>query len=346
MLKKILCVLMISMLFICTTTYSYAIDYNEDSINNIVSKYEYNDTLVYKVTNNKKIISSKNINQLLFQIGYTENEINTFSSEDINNIINCEEITISESYFCVSQDGEYESMNKQECLFKAKIKNQDTARNLFCLDKVDNANLFSINNTLNNSTKIDYSDDDYMKISTSSIYLSSGWYIIASTYTWLNTPKSRGVDIMSICAPELAWSQDNSQYFCGVSYTQMTSTSGSKTTVERMFERPKSLVKKSGGIYYSYDLPNDISYTGYPTYILKSCSDISITIRGKARVSDYTKPRAFNVFSTYGHSISNLGINPKISWSLGSYFPGVSFAVGKDKKISYYYGMNYTDYNP
>lgn len=91
----------------------------------------------------------------------------------------------------------------------------------------------------------------------------------------------------------------------------------------------------STGLWAKYNLPEQGSITGGDWNLLET---MSAYIRGKARVSNYTMPTAFNLFTQYQHTHGI--IQPSFTWSTTGIDVGFIFESSVTEYPSYCY-VNY-----
>ena len=304
---------------------------------------------------NRKEIYSNHLQKL----GYTKREIESFKEDDLNTIFeNSESISTEEKYVVITEDNEEILMEKDICLEHAKKADEYQKLELYTNSKNEQfKNAILDNNIINKSLLAratndskNYDTQKYMKITTMSIYFrpgtkgQKGWYQFYGMFTWLSAPKDRLTDAISLYADNFAWSQKNSDYVSTLRYKgNEVSSSGIKTT-EYSSKKTTSKKVQTDGLYYTWALPKDgifDVYAGTHYY----CSDIILTIKGKARVSQYTLPCTFNLFTKYAHLQSYLVVKPSFSWSIGK-LPGVTFTGGKGVKEQQFCSYNTTNYSP
>ena len=163
-----------------------------------------------------------------------------------------------------------------------------------------------------------------MKIITTAFYVrpgevgEKGWYWIAGMFSWLDTPTYTMTDAMSLFVSDSSWSQNDEDYISRMTYNRMVQHQDiTKITEDRVLNEE--------GLYYTWDLPDEHSAAGIP---LGKVEDLTFYVRGKTRVSDFTNPRSFTVYTQYEHVYSAINIQPEFSWDILKH--GVSAVIGID----------------
>jgi len=381
-IKKIGLVLLIIMSLSCSTVNAKGA-YSQDvkSIlkqSNVMSVDVKGEKICRKINlkelNSKKSkLSKSDLNEILLALGYSQNEVSNMTQSQINKMfLDCENISTTESYIKVSEDGTTKNLNKDTCIAEAESIQQNDALNTIkspalttYLSPVYSTAAYSLSS--NNGESTNTSTDGYMKIITTSSYISpnssssyyqTGWYYFFSTFTWLTSPSNRLTDAMSMYAPGFAWSQDSANYNCTMSYTLRTRNFRSlpyyDNTSDQNYMTTKTtqdLSINKDGLFYKWKLPTNYSaisvnpVTGVQTILTQTVFNLSYTVLGKARVSQYSQPCQFNLFSKYIHVIAYKSIAPSYPWTLGS-TPGVTLNYVSGLTSATYSWFNSTQYNP
>lgn len=149
-------------------------------------------------------------------------------------------------------------------------------------------------------------------------------------------PKDRLVDAYSVAVPYAAWGQTIDDIYSSFSYSGKSSRCNFSETMQN------GATVKPTGIYVSYDLPESTidSYTG--VYYL--VDNMVGYIRGIARVTDYTRPQTFNVYSQYVHLFIKISLN--VEGSLAWKEAGISATASIVDDTRTYNSFNQTDYKP
>ena len=191
----------------------------------------------------------------------------------------------------------------------------------------------------NDKQQVMESDDDYMRITVTCVYLDpstqngeKGWYMIYTWYEWLTAPSQRELDAFSIASEEFDWSRATSYYAAGY-YTAyeandrlVTFPLGSKTTTD--------LTKNGNGYFYTWDIPNadglDMNYVQFYTHV-------------KCRTYNYDTYHEINVFAKYIHHISSISTHNYV-WTDSKSSMGVDIKGALIRSI-YFLELNHS-YDP
>ena len=320
-----------------------------------------------EVVGNKNIrriseVSLKRYRDVLAKQSSSESEINreileslgvdtaAIPPEEIDYLMSqAADITVSESYVQVDQNGNMVELSEAECMQKVADEQLRRAE----LTQERGPGIVSYSAKSNDGRNDIISTDGYMRIQTTAYYVhpatspdstpewpgEKGWYYVGGLFTWLIEPDYRMTDAMSLYASDCTWSQDEDDYYANLTYGETYTPSSGEQTVNGRVLTNKEAVLQPDGVYFTFNLPNDVGGYRY--------DDFSIFIRGKCRVSDYTNPRAFNVFSRYEHVYSTMNIQPSFSWSSSA-----PFGVSADIKFSWvndsttYTSLCYVSYDP
>jgi len=286
---------------------------------------------------NRGYLSSEANNIILLALGYDAEDLCSIGQGEIDIVTSeASEIVTSESYVKVSSDGTILEMPKSLCLEEVSSYSSKKAATQFD-QTVENTLAVSINNNGYNDESI----GGWMRIITSASYISDGWYYISGTYRWLSMPYYRMIDAMSLFASYCAWSQNNSDYYSVFTHKYYNYFGVSRTVIESKTTQDRVLNQE--GVYYKWDLPPDtFDYANGNVY---SVYYMNFYVRGKCRVSNYSNPIAFNVFTRYEHTYSFINIQPSFTWRTGSW-PGVGINFNLAAGSEPYYSLCYVDYSP
>lgn len=313
-----------------------------------------------EVVGNKNIrriseVSLKRYRDVLAKQSSSESEINreileslgvdtaAIPPEEIDYLMSqAADITVSESYVQVDQNGNMVELSEAECM--QKVADEQLHRAEIAQEHSSDPISYSVksNDGFNDET----SSDEYMRIWTIASYVrpgssgEKGWYDVAAAFDWLLVPNYRMTDAMSLYADGCAWSQNSSDYYSYFNYKERFVTTGGTQYSNYQTITNNDKVLQPTGVYYTYDLPNDSGNVYSYRY-----SEFSFYMRGRCRVSDYTNPRAFNIYSKYEHVYSSLNIQPSFSWSISDPF-GISADVSFTNDATSYYSMCYIAYDP
>ena len=281
--------------------------------------------------NNISFKDTKKYRTLLLKLGYANKELDAIGDKEIYNTLkNATKVTVIESYVKVSSDGKTNLIDKDTCFQKVmKLNLQSTSTY---------ATLAS-----NNASNIDDSTDGYMKIITQATYISKGYYTLSGSFTRLTMPSSRMKDSISIAAPNCAWTSGTGDLYSSYYYNMFKhdGTARPEDTTQT-YSGVGHVTVASTGIYAQYNLPDNYDMEQFISY--GRVTDMSYYIRGKARVSNYTMPTAFNVFSRYEHVWSSLGVQPSFSWTVEGISANVDITLVNNHKL--YSSYCYVNYRP
>jgi len=289
--------------------------------------------------------------EIFSELGYSDEEIAAIGAEEIcYTMENSSEITVSEQYVRVDEDGNREVISKEECLSEAEASNE--AREVevqVALERGSIVTAAASNDASNTGTD----STGYMKITTQSTYITpstannneKGWYTFSATYTWLSNPSQSYTDAISLYAQGCAWAQGSTDMYSSMSYTS-TTVSGGTTTIKNVKSEKYSTDRQiqSDGLYYTYSIPASYLDASIGLYI--GYSNLVLYVRAKARVSNYTSAYAFNVFSRYEHLTKSCNVSAAFSWKVGNNAPGVTVTATVGNSHTYYTSYNYTNYKP
>lgn len=301
----------------------------------------------YRNILSKQNLSESKINsEILESMGFN---VTSMPQEEIDYILsNAVDITVSESFIQVNQNGDMLELSEAECMKKVSEELQERKVNKE-MDKDTQDNIETSMGTLSNDgSNTETSADGYMRIITAAYYISpassgeKGWYNVSASYEWLITPNYRMIDAMSLYASNCAWSQSSNDYYSYFSYKERFVTTGGTQDVNYRTVSSNDRVIKTTGVYFTYDLPNDSGNVSWYRY-----SEFYFYMRGKVRISDFMNPRAFNVFSRYEHVYSSINVQPSFGWSSSDPY-GVSANIGVSlvNNVDSFYSMCYVSYNP
>jgi len=275
-------------------------------------------------------VSRQGTNQkemILKELGFKDSDISLMGEVEVNYIAEvAESITIADAYYKVDEEGKLKLITKEECEEKSQ------------------RNVSARNNSGNNQ---DLQSDGCFHITTMASYINPdeegeiGWYIFSGLFRFIGVPTYRMIDAASLYASDVMWSQNDEDVWSQMMYSYsnyVTGTTGSDTETKGGNE---AQVYETG-LYFTWDLPDDDRPNTMP---VKVVTDISIYVRGKARVSDYTDNYAFNLFTRYEHTFSALNIQPSFEWTYREN-PGVSVSVQFEDDSNTYYSRCEVDYNP
>ena len=293
-------------------------------------------------------------------LGYSEEEIDELGDEEINYIMDeSAGITANAQYFIINENGDRELVSKEKCLsFAETVNAKREVERCNRISQIQNDKLLSENGgtillaaTSNSSYNIE--TKGAVKITTVSSYISpsnvnneKGWYYFTATFEWITFPTQQWSDAFSLYVDNCAWSQNTNDIYSYMSYNELNVDRNGKTTqkdykIEKYTKDRKVL---SEGIYYSYALPVDYYFMdlGYGSWH----SYLRFYIRGKARISHYTTPYAFNLFSQYEHLTKNFSVSAAFAWKVGANYPGVTVSATVNNNHTTFSSYNYTNYNP
>lgn len=329
-LKLITCLSLITCLFIgqISTVFASQDNDNVDITTKFEGKkvirsakltpYENDDSYGTDKDAKDKVKKSKVI---LKNLGYSDDEVDAIGDNKIyDKIKDATTIKVAIDYLMVDANGETYPVDEKTCLNESyKINHPDE----------------TISSYSNYAYNTNYSPDGYMKITTESIYLNSGYYILTSTYTWLTMPSYRMIDAISLAAPDVAFTTLSGDQYSYCTYKYKLAATGSTIYTET---GSGSVVPASSGLYATYDLMDDL----YSTGPVRTVTYMSFVVSARARVKLYTSPQVFSVFSQYEHVYSSFNIQPGFSW----YPLGISASINAFNNKTSYYGSNYTSYTP
>lgn len=267
---------------------------------------------------------------IMTALGLSQIDIDNFGIYELENLIqNTESIVLSSTYLHSDVNGKIRVVTREEYL-EAEKSNK----------------IITLGNGGSNDEN---SDDGYFNIMTMANYLTpssqnneKGWYIFSGYYKFLSSmPTYRMIDAASLYADEVMWSQNNNDYYSTLTYSYYDFDGISDTISYKKTTEDRNL--HSDGLYYTWKLP--ITTFDLENQIVHNVTAINIHIRGKARVSDYTSNRAFNLHTRYEHTYSTIACQPSFSWEVGS-LPGVSANVDFRNGSNTYTSLCEIDYRP
>lgn len=310
--------------------------------NVIVHSLDNADYVQLKTLLQKSKIANSDINRFIFKkLGYTDKQIEAIGQDEIDYIMSTStQITVQEMYVKIDADGKQEVIGKNDCIQELLLFSDAQ-----CTDSQ-----VALNTTSNNAeNEVDESGDDgYMRILTRSDYIDpasvggeKGWYNFSATFEWLTIPVHRGVDAFSLYASGTAWGQGETDTFSSVFVSYLDYNNNWQT--DAYTKRTEDRTVASNGLWYEWKLLND-EYVE-PMKINNRYQYFEFYIRGKARMTNYASPQAFNVFARYEHNVSYFCVNPTFGWTTGG-LPGVTITGSFSNSFDTYSGYNYTHYDP
>ena len=312
----------------------------------------------------KSAMSKTDMYKEIYQeLGYSNEEIDKIGIEEINLIMESSiAITVTQQYLSIDEDGNQVVLSKEECLAAANAVNAKRESELQKRFLQVQSNQFSGQEeaSVTEGTVTDGNDDNdawaiddtngYIKITTRSDYINpstvngqQGWYNFSATYEWLAAPSQAYTDAFSIYAAGCAWSAGSTDIYSKMSYNYYDLDVYNGETEENYGyneqERyTQDRTVQSTGVYYTYSVPESYSYLDVyiGLYFSHQISNLTYYIRAKARVSNYTVPQSFNVYSRYEHLTKSFNVSVSFDWSIGSW-PGVSVTPTVGNNHTAYY---------
>ncbi len=252
-------------------------------------------------------------------------------------------ITYSSQYLKTSPDGSLTVIDKETCLHE--IQQAQLKEKYGTLHKtVDRLSSISSKSISGNGYGSITSENGYMQLGLWIAELNGtakkGDFLIIGVCGWLKTPFTRKVDAISLAIDDFTWDPiietDNEDVFnltfqCTHKWADNIAMTNAHEDMMEQILHEKAAQMGINGVFFSYDLPNDMHSTqGSHEYY-----NMVFMISGTGCLRYPSLPQDFNAYLQYAHLQYALTNNVGFSWESGS-LPGVTLDVTFDSQAKYY----------
>lgn len=243
-------------------------------------------------------------------------------------------ITCGIQYLQINENGDAETLSKEECLKRIKIEETAEQARLKSFQESSRQAVPQLKANGEITGGEFTSSNQYMEMALiavdQSTKASPGEYMIFGIAHWLKTPLTRKEDALSLGINYFSWKGKTNQNLGDMqSMLEYQHTFDSRTTgIHQVTTRSQNkngrdaLIGKEG-FYFTWDLPKD--WWGVNETI--QCSDFAFAIVGVGNVLNADKRNPFTITLRYIHTQYKLAGKIEFTWASGSY-PGISASGG------------------